>query len=317
VKITDSDKIDAASRIWRSIFQSLFENGGQGSWPRFCRKVSTDAKSNTDVFLGSMPSVRKWVGEKQYQAMRAYDFTVTLASYESSFELERKDIRYDSVGAISQRISAFLNGVADEFYDGPATDEVLLANPTCYDGVNLYSASHVHVNGGAGGSNYTTSALSFATYAAAKVAITGLRDERNKSFKLRPKTLMVGPALEHLAKEITQSKTRIIGINSAGDETGARVAASTIENVYGGGEVDLVINPRLVGTYANYWFLFSDQNLVCPVLCYVGRDVEEHSITAMDSETRFRRDKFAWSGEADLGFGPGMWIGSYGGFTPA
>lgn len=309
--ITDADRIEAASRAWDISFQKLFEQSTPGLWSRFSRVMPADVLKTTLAFLGAMPTVRKWEGEKWRQAMRAYSYDITLAKYESTFELFRMAVRYDSTGAVAQRIAAFFQAIVDEFYDGPAT-AILTTNPNGYDGVALFSASHPHMNGGAGASNYGTAALGFGAYEAAKIGIEELTDENSKPMKLAPKVLMVGPYNRKLGMEITGSKDRVLSVANDGLEAGTRVAAAAVTNVFGGGEVELVVNPRLVGTSRKYWFLFSDPTLVVPVAIAEGRKPEQHNQFNMDSPERFTHDKLLGSVEADLGFGVGMWAGSHG-----
>lgn len=309
--IADQTVLDNASKIYHQRFQEIFERGAPGLWKMFCAHVPTDAELNEIDLLGSMPVAREWEGEKVMQAMRAYSQSVRVTPKEVSFELDFLKMRYDRTGLIGRRIAAFLSaaGPGGRFYDKFATD-MLISNPVGYDGQALFSATHPHVNGGAGGSNLTASALSPTTYQTGRQVIMELADEGNEPFALEPKVLMVGPKNEKMAREICEADERVIAVDNAGVETGARIAAAASTNVFRG-TADVYINPRFIGAADDYWAILSPDSGVSPVVCFEGRAPEPHMQTDLDAEGRFRRNKVPFSIEADLGFGPGVWIGSY------
>lgn len=312
--ITDQQILDTASRMFHEYGQAVFERGRPGFFEAFTEVIPTDSEENEIDLLGALPTPKEWEGrEKTYQAMRAYSSVVKLKSYEASFRLGFKKVRYDRTGLLGRRISAFFSpaGSGGRFYDKLATDR-LLANPVGYDGVAIFSSSHPHGPDGANQSNITTSALSFAVHDAVVRSMTERRDENGEPFAFSPKVMMCGPKNRARAMEITKSTERLQLAAADGtlDATASGVAAAAVPNVYAGGEMNLIINPRLVGTYDDYVFYF-DSDGVKPILCYEGRAPEPHDQTEMDSEGRFTRNELRFSLEADQGYGPGLWQSSH------
>jgi len=314
--VTDQDKLDAASVTFEQRLQDIFENGAPGFWTEFTERVPAKSKKIQVDFLGAMPKLRKWVGPKEFQVMRPYEFVATLEKYEKSWEFDRMDVEYDQTGLVNRRINAALADVG-RWYDTIATD-TLVANPTGYDGVGLYSSSHPHGPSGATQSNTTTSALSFSTFETAMVNFQLLADEQGEPFDMEAITLMTGPKLWPIAMEIIEADAKPVGVDAGnnfrqpGDAAGTNVAATTRYNVWQG-KVRYVLNRRLRGTYDDYWYLFGKITGAPPILLYVGRDPQAVRKDRMEDDQRFNNDIYQYSVESDATGVAGAWQATYAG----
>lgn len=324
--ITNQEILDTASTTFRAKFDEVFGRGVPGQYGVFSEEIPTDSEVNEIDLLGAMPVMEEWVGPKTFKAIRAYSATATLKSFQRSLRIPFKKARYDRTGLIGRKISQFLSpgGAGAAIYDKICTDALIANTGVGYDGVVVFSASHPHGPAGATQSNTSSTALSFAQHAAVIKAGASLRDEYSEPFGIAYDTLMVGPDLFPLAQEITQSKTRIIAVDNAGAESGTRVAAAEIANVYGegselygGGSMMLVLNRRLVGDYHNYYYYFDSRFGTKPILLYVGRAVEPHEQTQMDSEGRFMNNELRFSLECDVVPAAGDWHAAYAGTVAA
>ncbi len=325
--ITNQEILDTASTTYHSKFDEVFGKGVPGQFGVFAEEIPTDSEVNEIDLLGAMPVMEEWVGPKTFKAIRAYSATATLKSFQRSLRIPFKKARYDRTGLIGRKISQFLSpgGAGAAIYDKICTDALIANSGVGYDGVVVFSASHPHGPAGATQSNTSSTALSFAQHAAVIKAGASLRDEYSEPFGIGYDVLMVGPDQFPLAQEITQSKTRIVGL--AGDGTqdgGTRVAAATMENVfgdgselYGGGSMMLVLNRRLVGDYHNYYYYFDSRFGTKPLILYVGRAVEPHEQTQMDSEGRFMNNELRFSLECDVVAAAGDWHAAYAGTAAA
>jgi phage major head subunit gpT-like protein len=313
--IIDKDLIDVASTTFDLKFPEIFENddASDAVFSALAEEVPTESKVNEVDLLGAMPVMRKWIGAKEMQVQRAYSQSVELLRYEATFELDRMDVRYDKTGLIGRRVTQFLQ--RNKYWKEKQVFDLLVTNPTGYDGVALFSASHPHGPAAAVQSNTTTSALTVATLEAALVAMSSLRDENSESLGISGRVLIVGPKLAKLATEITGS-TRLAGINASNAIDGATaVAAGVMQNLYFGGRLTVLEWPRLLGTYDDYWFVVDTASAAKAFLLYKGRDVEAIAQTDLDGEHRFINDKLRWSLEADAAPAPGAWQTIYGGLV--
>lgn len=305
--ITNLDIIEAAETSFRAKFDEIFVDGvAPGAWSKYTEVIPTDSVLNEVDVLETMPVIRRWVGEKVFQALRASKATARVVPYEKSFEIERLALAGDTLGIIGRRIDRFLGSDGGAIYDG-ITFAALVANPTCYDGVALFSASHPRGPSG-NQSNITTSALSHAVHDSIMTAGGSLRDENGEPLRISYDTMIVGPSNRRLGQEITGSAERVVGI--AGDGTqdgGTRVAAATIPNVYGGGEMELVVDPRLVGSHASKVVYVDSKRGAMPIILYEFRKPEPQTQFDMSDEARFLFDKMRGSVECDVVAVAGAW----------
>lgn len=313
--ITNQSILDNAGTAFRSAFDEVFENGAPGFYETFTEIIATDSKINEIDVLESMPQVRQWVGSKVFKDIFASSLTATVKTYEKSVDFKRIDILTDRTGKIARRLRAFLSagGSGGSIYDFLAT-AALVANGTGYDGVSLFSASHPRGPSGATQSNTSTTALSFAQHDAVMQAGPSLRDLEGEPIGISYNVLMVGPKNQKIAKEITQSTERILPVSAAGVEaTSSVVAAAAIPNVFGGGDLTLVVNPRLVGSYDDHYYYFDTMTGPRPVLGYELTPPHAEEQFSMDDSMRFHQDRLAASVECDVVFAPGDWHVAFGG----
>lgn len=310
--ITNQNILDTASTTFHAKFDEIFENGAPGLWQLYTEEITTDSKINEIDVLETMPVVREWVGAKQFQDILASNLSATMKTWERSFAIKRIDAITDRTGAIGRRISVFLNPGADggDIFDLLAFTELVSASgagATGYDGVALFATNHPRGPAAGTQSNKSTNALSFAEHDTIVQAMTSLRDANGEPLRIAPKLLIVGPKNKKMGQQITQSTERVIAVDASGDETGTRIAASTIPNVFSGGEMDLMVDPRLVGTQDDYYYYIDTTRGPKPIIGYVLTPPHPEDQTEMSSEGRFLNDELRFSVEADVVFAPGDW----------
>ncbi|MFQ5427184.1 MAG: hypothetical protein ACE5EV_08890, partial [Gaiellales bacterium] len=104
---------------------------------------------------------------------------------------------------------------------------------------------------------------------------------------------------------------RLAAVDNSGAESGTRVAAASIPNVFGGGEMTLIVDPRLVGSYDDYCYYHDTTRGPKPIIGYelvAPRPVEQ---TQLDHEGRFLNGELRFSVEAYVVFAIGDWHTSY------
>jgi phage major head subunit gpT-like protein len=317
--VTDRSIIENASTTFRELAAEIFGAGRPpGVYQAFTNVFPTDSKIVEHDVLEAMPVAREWVGAKQYNDVQAAAHTLTLKSFEASFRIKRLDLQTDRTGIVGRRIASFLSDTA-YMYDAEA-HSVLFSNPTGYDGVPLFSSAHPRGPGGGNQSNTTTSALSLATFESAMQTGASLRDVNGQPLMISYDTLIVGPKLAAVAREITGSTERVAAVNSSGEESGTRIAATSLPNfrgvqVFSGGSVNVVVDPRmpLGSVQDDYWYLVDTSRGASPIVGYEFRAPEAVTLDSMDSPARFDLDEFRYSVEFDIVFGAGVWQVAYAG----
>jgi phage major head subunit gpT-like protein len=300
--IQNQSTLDAANAAFYAKFDEVFAAQPPGPWKLYTEEINTGSKVNELDILETMPVVREWIGSKVFQSIRASNLTATVKKYEKSFAIDRLDLAADKLGMIGRRISMFMSGDASTIYDKICL-ETLVSNsgngPTCYDGQALFSASHPR-SSGTTWSNKSTTAFSFAQFDTLVQAGASRTDDAGEPLRIAYDTLIVGPKLWKLAAEVTQSTERIAAVDNSGAESGTRVAAASIPNVYGGGSMTLVVDPRLVGTFDDYYYLIDSSRGPKPLVMFSFRSPTPYAQDGMESEGRFMEDQFRYSVEADF-----------------
>ena len=232
-------------------FQELFANGAgiAGSHTEYTDVATGFTGTTLEInVVSAVPALREWVGARHMEGVRGYKQTNIRKDYEKSLKIPMIDLDTQGGDAVRKRVMDFLPTCK---YDvTKIVHDFWLTNPDCYDGVSLYSASHVHGASDALQSNLTSSDLSLSTAYAAINAMRNITDNKGRILGINPNKIYVGGLLLPRALEIFQADQRVIGVDYNGAETGNRIAAAAANNVYRG-MLDVVYDP-LITDYTAY-----------------------------------------------------------------
>lgn len=314
--ITNGQNFANASTAYSAIFSEVFQGDSASSnnYEKYCLVDSRKGTNYEFDFLNGFPLPREWKGKKVSKSTRANKVRIETKPYESttSVSVVEFDQQPELVGA---QLRSWLGG-ARNFINKLVVD-ALVENSTVYtdvDGVAFFSTAHPLDNGGTQ-SNTTTSALSQTTYRAAANAMMGFTDQAGRPLGIVPKKLIVGPALQYTARDIIEAKYRTQGMTSTGTvDSGTIVTAAAIDNVVSNDGVELIVEPLLVGTYANYWFLVGEAGDAKPMVCNIAQAPSPSDNTAEYLPNNARYD---FSIVAQLSIGKGVWQTCYGGLVSA
>lgn len=304
--ITNQSILDTAAAMFHAKAEDVLSKRPPGPWQLFANVQSTSSITNTINVLESSMVPRKWIGEKEYTDFYASSLSCTVESYEASFKIRRLNLTSDNLGMIGRGIDALLSD-GGQLYDKVLHD-VLVSNPTGYDGVALFSTSHPRGPSGGNQSNITTTALSFANHKAIMTAGASLRTSRSEPMGIGYTHLVVGPKNEFLAREICQANTRLQLATAAGalDPAASGVAAASIPNVYAG-SLTVVVDPRLVGDYDDYCYYIDASKSSKLIEAFELRAPMAVTATEWTSSARMSHDEYLMSVEFDLGACAGAW----------
>ena len=300
--LINQSNLAGAQSAFVALFQEAFNaHSGPYLHDLLSLDYKTDARFVRVPVVASMPGLRRWTGSKYFKSPRAYELTNTILSYEKSIELDRLDLDSQGSDAVAQQLSVFLGSAKRDLTKLLWT--AIKANTwTGYDASTLLADSHPHTN--SSGDNLTTSALSHSALKSGKAAMRRFQDEDGNLLDMAPTHLIVGPAQENLAKELTGA-FRPVYVNASGAEaTSSVVAATTSPNAFQGDMVVFVC-PEIAG---NEWAIADlSKPGLRPVVRYVKRELEPVMQNQMTDEGRFLFDKYRFSVEGDFVYGPGAW----------
>lgn len=126
-------------------FKTLFRNAFSGvtpEWDKIATLVSSAHREETYGWLGDFPSLRKWIGDRHFRAMKEYKYSILNDPYEASFEVDRFDVEDDNLGQYTNRVQALGQAAARH------PDELVFAllaagtSKLCYDGQYFFDTDH-------------------------------------------------------------------------------------------------------------------------------------------------------------------------------
>lgn len=275
-------------------FNVLFNKAFEGETP-FYEKIATVTPSTTDAetyaWLGDIPGMREWVGEREIQNLTASDYSIKNKDFELTVGVDRNAIEDDKIGLYNPSVQMLGQSAAMH------PDELvftLLASgfsALCYDGKPFFSAEHMV--GKKKVSNMTNAKLTLEAYVAARAAMMSLTNSKGRPLNLVPDTLVVPPALEKEARDILVADF----INGT-------------KNTMQGTAKPLVV-PQLAGHDAA-WYLLCTSRPIKPLIYQQRKKAKFVSKTQETDDNVFMSKKFLYGADSRGNAGFGFWQMAYG-----
>lgn len=187
---------------------------GNPVYPEFCTIAPSNGADEEYGFVGAMPGVREWLGDRQFNRLRGARFTLANKPWETSVGIDRDHIEDDRLGMygpVLQNLGAEAMCHPDELLFELITGGEAAA---CFDGQFFFDTDHTWGDSGTQSNDLTYNATDHtavtedefrAAYNAARTAMLGFKNDRGKPY-IRPTIqplpnllLVVPPALEVVA----------------------------------------------------------------------------------------------------------------------
>lgn len=259
------------------------------------QKVATVVPSSTGEqdykWLGQMPGMREWIGEREIQALAAYDYSIKNKKFEMTLGVPREDIEDDKYGVYTPFFSNMGEAAAlhpDDLIFGAMMSGF---DAKCYDGLSFFHTAHKV--GNVTYSNRSNKKLSRESYMEARSSIMSIRGDKGKSLKLLPDLLVVSPAEEEKARLILEAD---------------QIDGTT--NVLKG-TAKLLVEPSLAAN-PHYWFLLCTNRFLKPFIYQLRKKIKFVSLTKDTDENVFLRDEYLYGADGRSNAGYGFWQMAYG-----
>jgi phage major head subunit gpT-like protein len=82
-------------------FKTAFQEGlgmATPQWQRIATRVPSTTREEKYAWLGKIPSMREWLGDRQYQNLLQHDYAIVNKDYEVTVAVDRNDISDDQYG---------------------------------------------------------------------------------------------------------------------------------------------------------------------------------------------------------------------------
>lgn len=139
--LLNKEQIQAAYQAFNMIFMEVF-TGVKPSFERIASFVRSDTRENHYPFLGRIPGMRKWVGERHVKSFEAGNYIIKNEDFEATVEVDRNDVSDNKIGSYSFMFAGLARAAAenpDKLVYG------LLAKgfeTLCFDGQNFFDTDH-------------------------------------------------------------------------------------------------------------------------------------------------------------------------------
>ena len=302
--IVNSDFLSAVLTNFKAIFTDSFDNAGT-QWAEIAGLIDGISGDKVTLdWLGQVPKMREWAGNKIVYGAGNYTFTINIKDFEATIGVLRKTMEDDQLGLIKPKVQK-LGSEAQRYKDELIFN--LLANgyqTKCYDGQYFFSASHSEGDSGTQ-SNLGTSALSASTLKTARVAMAKFLGDKRKNLGAMLDTLVVPPDLEDTADELLNSDILLVtGLVST--SSGSTAPAVNVLK----GKARRITSPLLTDT--TDWFGLYTKDVIKGLYLLVKKDGNFVASDNPYSDAVFDKQEFKYSAEARYGAGYGMWQYAYG-----
>lgn len=275
-------------------FNALFNQAyaeAKSQYENVAMIVPSTGSDETYAWMGQIPSLREWIGEREIQNLQANDYTIKNKDYELTVSIPRNDIMDDKIGLYKPLIQEM--GISAKMHP----DELIFSlfsngfQNKCYDGAAFFSDKHI--NGAMSQSNMGNQKLSSSSYEAARSQMMTIKGESGKSLKIVPDLLVVAPQNEAVARQILFADL-ISGNTNVNKNTS-----------------DLLVVPELADT-PDYWFLLATKRAIKPFIFQLREKPHLTSKNNDGDDNVFWDNKFIYGCNARYNAGYGLWQLAYG-----
>lgn len=269
-------------------FNTLFNQAFAGQKPTY-EKIATVVPSTTDsetyAWLGDIPGMREWVGDREIQNLTGSDYTIKNKDFELTVGVDRNAIEDDKIGLYKPSIQML--GESAAMHPDELVYALLASGFTakCYDGKAFFATDHAVGKNAV--SNKITDKLSLEAYITARAMMRNYKNSKGRSLALVPNLLVVPPALEGKAREILVAEF----INGT---------KNTMQ-----GTADLHVEPRLTSDTA--WFLLDTSRPIKPLIYQQRKKAKFVSKTAETDDNVFMSKQFIYGADSRGNAGFGFW----------
>lgn len=277
---------------FNTLFNKGFENV-EAQYDQVAMIVPSSSRDETYAWLGQMPTLREWIGEREIQGLCANSYTIRNRDFELTVEVPRNDIMDDNIGIYSPLIKNM--GEEAKLHPDTLVFELLASGFTmkCYDGKPFFSNAHPLSDKGVTQSNLGTKKLSIEAYADARAQMMGIKGEYGRSLKIVPNLLVVSPQKEAIARQILFAET----INGT-------------SNVYKGTS-ELMVSQELAD-FGEQWYLLSTKRSIRPLIFQEREKPRFVSKTNDSDDNVFLSNKYLYGINSRYNAGYGLWQLAYG-----
>lgn len=139
--IINSANLDAIRVGFSTAFQGVLSQA-PSDYRRIATVVRSTTASNKYGWLGTMPGMREWLGDRVVHGLSEHDYTLVNKPFELTVGVSRDDIEDDNLGVYAPMIEFMAQSVGSE------PDQMVFSalkngfTATCFDGQSFFDTDH-------------------------------------------------------------------------------------------------------------------------------------------------------------------------------
>lgn len=254
--------------------------------------TSSSTAANGYAWLGQIPGMKEWIGDREVQHISEYGYTIKNKSFERTIGINRDAIEDDQYGIYTPMFSMMGQEAGEHYND--LVFEMLTKGFTekCYDEKTFFATDHV--SGEKTFSNTSTAALSTESFLAARQAMMSITGDKNKPLKLVPDLLVVSPKNEMVAKKILEAS--LIDGTTNITQNLAKIKVAT----------------ELSGDNEDAWFLLCTKKFLKPIILQIRKKIKFDMLTKDTDLNVFLQKEYLYGCDCRDNAGFGFWQMAYG-----
>lgn len=280
----DPAVLAAIQREVRSDFAGAFK-GQPTTYQDFTTEVPASEQKTWFEFVGALPRVRKWIGERQIKRASNYNYSVQSEPWEMTIQIDENELFQKSqtvlTAAAKQRVAS-LGAQYRKDYPSDTIIDLIEAGTTglAYDSVAFFSnVSGVRTFDNLLAGTGTDITHILADISSARSAMRRFTDEEGRALNIVGSVALIPPELETVFMTITKART-ITGTDNIGY-----------------GMLKYIVDARL--SDVDDWYLFAVDEFIKPI---ISVQVGEIKVEAYDSTFHTRSVEVGASSRGNVGY---------------
>lgn len=141
MKPINAKRLDDIRVGFQNVYESAF-NAAVVNWDKVAMHVPSSAKAEVYGWLGQLPRMREWLGDRVINGLKTHDFTIVNKDFELTVGVSRNDIEDDTLGVYKPMFEAL--GDAAKRHPDELVYALLAAgfDTLCYDGQYFFDTDH-------------------------------------------------------------------------------------------------------------------------------------------------------------------------------
>lgn len=279
-------------RGYSTAFNKAFDET-EVNYTKIAMTVPSSTRENNYAWMGQIPTMREWIGEREIQNLMGYEYTIKNKTFEDTIKIPVEDIEDDQYGIYCPVVGEM--GMSAKKHPDSLLS-ILIGNgfkDNGYDKVPFFSDKHPIGKGKLTQSNMGTEKLCAESYTLARCQMMTLKGDGLNSLNIVPDLLVVSPQNEAVAREILFADL-IAGSSNVNKNT-----------------CELLVMPELAA-FPNQWYLLCTKRYVRP---FVFQERQKAKLVCKNKDTDdnvFFENEVIYGVAARYNVGYGLWQLAYG-----